>query len=152
SGIMAVPAALLAGWLARLTNDNAQGEYYLTDIVAMAVADGVPVVAHRITDALQVAGVNSPLQLAELERAHQLGQARALMEQGVRLADPARFDLRDDARTGARGELACGQDVEIDVNCIFAGRVELGEGVRIGAHCSIANARIAAGAVVHPYT
>ncbi|CAM3738552.1 bifunctional UDP-N-acetylglucosamine diphosphorylase/glucosamine-1-phosphate N-acetyltransferase GlmU [Paracidovorax anthurii] len=152
SGIMAVPAPLLAGWLARLTNDNAQGEYYLTDIVAMAVADGVPVVAHRIADALQVAGVNSPLQLAELERAHQAAQARALMEQGVRLADPARFDLRDDPRTGARGELVCGQDVEIDANCIFTGRVELGEGARIGANCCIANARIAAGAVVHPYT
>ncbi|WCM94069.1 bifunctional UDP-N-acetylglucosamine diphosphorylase/glucosamine-1-phosphate N-acetyltransferase GlmU [Acidovorax sp. NCPPB 2350] len=152
SGIMAVPAPLLAGWLARLTNDNAQGEYYLTDIVAMAVADGVPVVAHRIADALQVAGVNSPLQLAELERAHQAAQARALMEQGVRLADPARFDLRDDPRTGARGELVCGQDVEIDANCIFTGRVELGEGARIGANCCIANACIAAGAVVHPYT
>ena len=143
---------MLTPWLARLTNDNAQGEYYLTDIVAMAVADGVPIVAHRITDALQVAGVNSPLQLAELERAHQLRQARALMEQGVRLADPARFDLRDDTRTGVRGELACGQDVEIDVNCVFTGRVELGEGVSIGANCCIANARIAAGAVIHPYT
>ncbi len=152
SGIMAVPARLLAPWLARLTNANAQGEYYLTDIVAMAVADGVPVVAHRIADALQVAGVNSPLQLAELERAHQQRQARALLEQGVRLADPARFDLRDDVRTGVRGELACGQDVEIDVNCVFTGRVELGEGVQIGAHCCIANARIAAGAVIHPYT
>lgn len=152
SGIMAVPARLLAPWLARLTNDNAQGEYYLTDIVAMAVADGVPVVAHRITDALQVAGVNSPLQLAELERAHQQRQARALLEQGVRLADPARFDLRDDVRTGVRGELVCGQDVEIDANCLFTGRVELGEGVQIGANCCIANARIAAGAVVHPYT
>ncbi len=152
SGIMAVPAQQLRGWLARLTNDNAQGEYYLTDIVAMAVADGVPVVAHRIADALQVAGVNSPLQLAELERAHQRAQARALMEQGVRLADPARFDLRDDARTGVRGELVCGQDVEIDVNCVFTGRVELGEGVSIGANCCIANARIAAGAVIHPYT
>lgn len=152
SGIMAVPARLLEPWLARLTNDNAQGEYYLTDIVAMAVADGVPVVAHRITDALQVAGVNSPLQLAELERAHQQRQARALLEQGVRLADPARFDLRDDVRTGVRGELVCGQDVEIDVNCLFTGRVELGEGVQIGANCCIANARIAAGAVIHPYT
>jgi bifunctional UDP-N-acetylglucosamine pyrophosphorylase/glucosamine-1-phosphate N-acetyltransferase len=152
SGIMAVPARLLRGWLARLTNDNAQGEYYLTDIVALAVADGVPVVAHRIADALQVAGVNSPLQLAELERAHQRAQARALMEQGVRLADPARFDVRDDTRTGVRGELVCGQDVEIDVNCVFTGRVELGEGVRIGANCCIANARIAAGAVIHPYT
>ncbi|WP_298207558.1 bifunctional UDP-N-acetylglucosamine diphosphorylase/glucosamine-1-phosphate N-acetyltransferase GlmU [Acidovorax sp.] len=152
SGIMAVPARLLRGWLARLTNNNAQGEYYLTDIVAMAVADGVPVAAHRISDALQVAGVNSPLQLAELERAHQLRAARGLMEQGVRLADPARFDVRDDARTGVRGELLCGQDVEIDVNCVFTGRVELGEGVSIGAHCCIANVRIAAGAVIHPYT
>jgi len=152
SGIMAVPARLLTPWLARLTNDNAQGEYYLTDIVAMAVADGVPVVAHRITDALQVAGVNSPLQLAELERAHQLRIARQLMEQGVRLADPARFDVRDDTRSGARGEVLCGQDVEIDVNCVFTGRVELGEGVRIGANCCIANARIEAGAVIHPYT
>ncbi|MGV3683754.1 MAG: bifunctional UDP-N-acetylglucosamine diphosphorylase/glucosamine-1-phosphate N-acetyltransferase GlmU [Acidovorax sp.] len=152
SGIMAVPARLLAPWLARLTNDNAQGEYYLTDIVAMAVTEGVPVVAHRISDALQVAGVNSPLQLAELERAHQQRQARALLEQGVRLADPARFDLRDDVRTGLRGELVCGPDVEIDVNCVFAGRVELGEGVQIGANCCIANARLAAGAVVHPYT
>ncbi|RYF28057.1 MAG: UDP-N-acetylglucosamine diphosphorylase/glucosamine-1-phosphate N-acetyltransferase [Comamonadaceae bacterium] len=152
SGIMAVPARLLAGWLARLTNDNAQGEYYLTDIVAMAVADGVPVVAHRIADALQVAGVNSPLQLAELERAHQLRQARALMEQGVRLADPSRFDVRDDVRSGVRGELVCAHDVEIDVNCVFTGRVELGEGVQIGAHCCIANATIGAGAVIHPYT
>lgn len=152
SGIMAVPARHLRRWLALLTNDNAQGEYYLTDIVAMAVAEGVPVAAHRIDDALQVAGVNSPLQLAELERAHQQRQARALMEQGVRLADPARFDLRDDARSGVRAELICGPDVEIDVGCIFTGRVELGEGAQIGAHCCIANARIAAGAVIHPFT
>ena len=152
SGIMAVPAQRLAGWLARLTNDNAQGEYYLTDIVSMAVADGVPVAAHCIGDALQVAGVNSPAQLAELERAHQRAQAAALMEQGVRLVDPARFDLRDDARSGARGEILCAQDVEIDVGCIFTGRVELGEGARIGAYCHISNATIAAGAVVHPFT
>ncbi len=152
SGIMAVPAKRLAGWLASLTNDNAQGEYYLTDIVSMAVADGVPVAAHCIGDALQVAGVNSPAQLAELERAHQRAQAAALMEQGVRLADPARFDLRDDARSGARGEILCAQDVEIDVGCIFTGRVELGEGARIGAYCHISNATIAAGAVVHPFS
>jgi len=118
----------------------------------MAVRDGVPVVAHRIQDAVQVAGVNSPVQLAELERAHQARQAHGLMEQGVRLLDPARFDVRDDARSGVRGEVVCGQDVEIDVGCIFTGRVELGEGVQIGAHCCIANARIAAGAIVHPYT
>ena len=152
SGIMAVPARHLRGWLARLSNDNAQGEYYLTDVVAMAVADGVPVAAHRIQDALQVAGVNSPLQLAALERAHQLRQAEALMEQGVRLADPARFDLRDDARTGLPAQLVCGQDVEIDVGCIFTGRVEVGEGARIGAYCHIGNARIAAGAVIQPFT
>ena len=152
SGIMAVPARHLRGWLGRLTNANAQGEYYLTDIVAMAVQDGVPVAAHRIDDALQVAGVNSPLQLAELERAHQQRQARALMEQGVRLADPARFDLRDDARSGVRAELICGQDVEIDVGCVFTGRVELGEGAQVGAHCCIANARIAASAVIHPFS
>lgn len=151
SGIMAVPARHLAAWLARLTNDNAQGEYYLTDIVAMAVQDGVPVLGHRIADALQVAGVNSPLQLAELERAHQLRQARALMEQGVRLADPARFDLRDDAR-GTPAQLACGQDVEIDVNCVFTGRVALGAGARIGANCHISNAVIAEDAVIHPFT
>ena len=144
SGIMAVPAARLKPWLARLDNKNAQGEYYLTDVVKFAVAEGLPVVAHKIADALQVAGVNSPVQLAELERAHQQRVARALMEQGVRLADPARFDLR--------GELSCAQDVEIDVNCVFAGRVALGEGVKIGANCVISNARIGAGAVIHPYT
>ncbi|MDZ4143597.1 MAG: bifunctional UDP-N-acetylglucosamine diphosphorylase/glucosamine-1-phosphate N-acetyltransferase GlmU [Burkholderiales bacterium] len=144
SGIMAVPARRLKGWLARLDNRNAQGEYYLTDIVKFAVADGVPVRAHRIDDALQVAGINSPVQLAELERAHQLRGARALMEQGVRLADPARLDVR--------GELVCAPDVEIDVNCVFEGCVTLGEGVRVGANCVIANASIAAGAVIHPFT
>ena len=144
SGIMAVPARLLKAWLARLDNQNAQGEYYLTDVVKFAVADDVPVVAHKIADALQVAGVNSPVQLAELERAHQLRQAHRLMEQGVRLKDPARFDLR--------GQLDCAQDVEIDVNCIFEGRVSLGEGVKVGANCVLANCSIAAGAVIHPFT
>jgi bifunctional UDP-N-acetylglucosamine pyrophosphorylase/glucosamine-1-phosphate N-acetyltransferase len=144
SGIMAVPTRLLKGWLARLDNQNAQGEYYLTDVVKFAVADGLGVQAHRITDAVQVAGVNSPLQLAELERAHQRRVAEALMEQGVRLADPARLDVR--------GELVCGQDVEIDINGVFDGRVVLGDGVRIGANCVIANAVIEAGAVIHPFT
>ena len=115
SGIMAVPTRLLRAWLARLDNKNAQGEYYLTDIVKFAVADGVAVVAHQITDAAQVAGVNSPVQLAELERVYQGRLAVALMEQGVRLADPARLDVR--------GTLSCGQDVEIDVNCVFEGKV-----------------------------
>ncbi|MDP2262137.1 MAG: bifunctional UDP-N-acetylglucosamine diphosphorylase/glucosamine-1-phosphate N-acetyltransferase GlmU [Hydrogenophaga sp.] len=144
SGIMAVPTRLLSAWLARLDNQNAQGEYYLTDVVKFAVADGLSVQAHRITDAVQVAGVNSPLQLAELERAYQLRLAQALMEQGTRLADPARFDVR--------GELVCGQDVDIDVNCVFEGRVSLGDGVRVGANCVIANAVIEAGAVIHPFT
>ena len=144
SGIMAVPTRLLRGWLARLDNQTAQNEYYLTDIVKFAVADGVAVVAHLILDAAQVAGVNSPVQLAELERVYQLRQAVALMEQGVRLTDPARLDVR--------GTLACGQDVEIDVNCVFEGRVSLGDGVRIGANCVIANASIGAGAVIHPFT
>jgi bifunctional UDP-N-acetylglucosamine pyrophosphorylase/glucosamine-1-phosphate N-acetyltransferase len=144
SGIMAVPAKLLKGWLARLDNKNAQGEYYLTDIVKFAVADGLTVVAHKIDDAAQVAGVNSPVQLAELERVYQLRQAKAFMEQGVRLADPARFDLR--------GSLVCGQDVEIDINCIFAGQVSLGSNVKVGAHCVISNAMIADGAVIHPFT
>ena len=144
SGIMAVPARLLKGWLGRIDNQNVQGEYYLTDVVKLAVADGVPVVAHKINDPVQVAGVNSPVQLAELERAHQLRQAHQLMEQGVRLKDPARFDLR--------GQLDCAQDVEIDVNCVFEGRVSLGEGVKIGANCVIANCTIAAGAVIHPFT
>ena len=144
SGIMAVPTRLLRGWLARLDNKNAQNEFYLTDIVKFAVADGVAVAAHKITDAPQVAGVNSPAQLAELERVYQRRQADALMEQGVRLADPARFDVR--------GTLDCAQDVEIDVNCLFEGQVQLGAGVRIGANCVIANATIAAGAVIHPFT
>jgi bifunctional UDP-N-acetylglucosamine pyrophosphorylase/glucosamine-1-phosphate N-acetyltransferase len=144
SGIMAAPARLLKGWLSRIDKQNAQGEYYLTDVVQLAVADGVPVVAHKIADALQVAGINSPLQLAELERAHQLRQAHRLMTQGVRLKDPSRFDLR--------GQLDCAQDVEVDVNCIFEGQVSLGEGVKIGANCVIANCTIAAGAVIHPFT
>ncbi|MDM0011273.1 bifunctional UDP-N-acetylglucosamine diphosphorylase/glucosamine-1-phosphate N-acetyltransferase GlmU [Variovorax sp. J22P168] len=144
SGVMAVPARLLRAWLARLDNHNAQGEYYLTDIVGFATVDGVPVVAHRIEDALQVAGVNSPSQLAALERALQLRRAEQLMSQGVRLADPARFDLR--------GTLVCESDVEIDVNCVFEGAVSLGADVRIGANCVIANARIESGAVIHPFT
>ena len=152
SGIMALPARLLKPWLARLTNDNAQQEYYLTDIVRFAVADGVPVLAHAITDPLQVTGINSPAQLAELERAWQRRLADALMAQGVRLADPARLDVRADPRLDIPGELRCGQDVEIDVNCVFEGRVELANNVRIGANCVVANARIEAGAVIHPFT
>ena len=144
TGFMAVPARQLKAWLARLTNDNAQKEYYLTDIVKFAVADGCEVVASPASEQVEVDGVNSPLQLAQLERAYQLRQARALMEAGVRLADPARFDVR--------GTLACGQDVEIDVNCVFEGEVTLGDNVRIGPNCVIANARIASNAVIHAFT
>ncbi len=144
SGIMAVPAVHLKKWLARLDNKNAQGEFYLTDIVKFAVADGVAVVGFKIDDEAQVAGVNSPVQLAELERVYQKRLATQFMEQGVRLADPARFDVR--------GDLHCAQDVSIDVNCVFEGNVSLGEGVKIGANCVIANAVIEAGAVIHPFT
>ena len=144
TGVMAVPTVSLKGWLARLTNDNVQGEYYLTDIVKMAAAEGAEVAAVKTADRIQVDGVNSPVQLAELERAFQLRHARILMEQGVRIADPARFDVR--------GTLTCAQDVEIDVNCVFEGNVLLGEGVRVGANCVIANAAIGAGAMIHPFT
>ena len=144
TGMMAAPTAHLKRWLARLSNDNAQEEYYLTDIVAMAVADGVPVVATQATGETEVLGVNSPVQLADLERRFQREQAERLMEAGVRLMDPARFDLRGTLRTG--------RDVAIDVNCVFEGTVELGDDVQIGANCVIRNARIAAGAVIHPFT
>ena len=144
TGVMAVPGARLAGWLARLTDDNAQKEFYLTDLVALAVADGVAVQAVVTRDETEVAGVNSPAQLASLERAFQRRQAETLLEAGVRLVDPARFDQR--------GSLHCGQDVEIDVGCIFEGEVVLGDDVRIGAHCVLADVHIAAGTVVHPFS
>jgi len=144
SGIMAVPTRLLRAWLARLDNHNAQKEYYLTDVVKFAVADGCQVQAHTITDAWQVEGVNNPVQLAYLERAFQHLQAERLMLDGVRLADPARLDIR--------GNLTCGQDVEIDVNCVFEGVVSLGDGVRIGPNCVIANADIGAGTFVQAFT
>jgi len=144
TGMMAAPTAALKRWVMALKNDNAQREYYLTDIVAMAVAEGVAVVATPATGETEVLGVNSPLQLADLERRFQRAQAEALMEAGVRLADPARFDQR--------GTLQCGSDVEIDVNCVFEGRVTLGDGVRIGANCVVRDADIEAGAVLHPFT
>jgi bifunctional UDP-N-acetylglucosamine pyrophosphorylase/glucosamine-1-phosphate N-acetyltransferase len=144
TGAMAAPTALLKRWLAALKNDNAQREYYLTDVVAMAVNEGVPVVTAQPASETEVLGVNSPAQLADLERRFQRRQAETLMESGVRLADPARFDLR--------GELRCGADVEIDVNCVFEGTVALGSDVRIGANCVIRNAIIGNGAVIHEFT
>ncbi len=144
TGIMAAPAQWLKRAVSLLKNNNSQGEFYLTDIVAMAVAEGLPVVGQLTTDEVQVAGVNSPVQLAELERAFQQRQARRFMEAGVRMADPARFDVR--------GDLQCASDVEIDVNCVFEGQVRLGHRVRIGANCFIANVQIADDAVIHPFT
>ncbi|MCW5656308.1 MAG: bifunctional UDP-N-acetylglucosamine diphosphorylase/glucosamine-1-phosphate N-acetyltransferase GlmU [Burkholderiaceae bacterium] len=143
TGIMAAPTAALKRWLARLTNHNAQREYYLTDVVALAVADGVAVVTTAAHDETEVLGVNSAAQLADLERRLQRRRANALMDAGVRLADPARFDVR--------GVLECGQDVEIDIDCIFEGRVVLGDGVRVGSHCVIRDTTIGAGTEVLPH-
>ena len=144
SGIMAVPTVLLRGWLARLDNSNAQGEFYLTDVVRFAVADGCDVKTYCIDQAWQVEGVNTPVQLSALERAFQHQQAHQLMQQGVRLTDPARLDVR--------GTLVCGADVEIDVNCVFEGKVKLSDGVRIGANCYIRNAEIGAGTQILGFT
>jgi bifunctional UDP-N-acetylglucosamine pyrophosphorylase / glucosamine-1-phosphate N-acetyltransferase len=144
TGMMAVPTAHLKRWLANLKNNNSQGEYYLTDIVAMAVADGVSVVATQPSNEAEVLGVNSPVQLADLERRQQLAQAHAFMEAGVRLADPARFDVR--------GQLQCGADVEIDVNCVFEGQVVLEDSVHIGANCVVRNVHIESGAVIEAFT
>ena len=144
SGIMAAPTALLAQWVMALKNNNVQGEFYLTDIVAMAVAQGVAVVSAFAPSETEVLGVNSPHQLADLERRYQWAQANKLMDAGVRLADPARLDVR--------GTLRCGQDVEIDVGCVFEGDVSLGDKVRVGAHCVVRDADIGAGAVIHPFT
>ena len=144
TGVMAAPTALLKRWLGRLKNDNAQGEYYLTDVVAMAVADGVAVTATAAASETEVLGINSPVQLADLERRHQRALAEGMMESGVRLADPSRIDVR--------GELQTGRDVEIDVNCVFEGCVQLGDNVRIGANCCIRNASLGDNVVVHPFT
>ena len=144
SGIMAVPTRLLLGWLSRLDNNNAQSEYYLTDVVRFAAEDGVAIQAVCIDDPVQVEGVNSPQQLAALERAWQWRRAQQLMTDGVRLADPARVDIR--------GDLRCAPDVDIDINCIFEGTVVVDEGATIGAHCVLRNCHIQAGAQIHPFT
>jgi bifunctional UDP-N-acetylglucosamine pyrophosphorylase/glucosamine-1-phosphate N-acetyltransferase len=143
SGIMVIPTRHLKRWLSALSNNNAQGEYYLTDIVAQAVAEGVAVTSVSASAEWEVAGVNSKVQLAELERRHQLNIANALLEKGVTLMDPARIDVR--------GELVCGRDVVIDVGCVFEGRVELADGVKVGPHCVLVNARIAEGAQIKPF-
>ena len=143
TGIMVLPTARLKTWLARLHNKNAQKEYYLTDVVAAAVADKVPVKSAAPGAAWEILGVNSKTQLAELERRFQRGVAAALMHGGVTLADPARIDVR--------GSLVCGRDVSIDVNCVFEGEVVLGEDVRVGANCVLKSVNIAAGTRIEPF-
>ncbi|WP_426114103.1 bifunctional UDP-N-acetylglucosamine diphosphorylase/glucosamine-1-phosphate N-acetyltransferase GlmU [Massilia sp. PWRC2] len=143
SGIMVAPTARLRDWLSSLSNNNAQGEYYLTDIVAKAVAEGMTVVSAQPAAEWEVAGVNSKVQLAELERRYQLNLAHTLLEQGVTLMDPARIDIR--------GSLTCGRDVTIDVGCVFEGAVTLANGVRVGAHSVLVNSAIGAGVQIKPF-
>ena len=140
SGIMAIPAQALPSWLQSLGKNNYQGEYYLTDIIALAHSEGVIIRAFMAQDEMEVMGVNNKAQLALLERHLQKTIANALMEAGVTLRDPARIDVR--------GTLHCGQDVVVDVNAVFEGKVTLGDGVSIGPNCVIKNASIAAGAVI----
>ncbi|MDD2833807.1 MAG: bifunctional UDP-N-acetylglucosamine diphosphorylase/glucosamine-1-phosphate N-acetyltransferase GlmU [Methylotenera sp.] len=144
TGIMAMPNQHLTQWLSRLRNHNAQGEYYLTDIVALAVQDNVHVVAEITQDEWSVTGINAKSDLVHIERVYQSRIAVKLLQQGVTLKDPARLDVR--------GELSCGQDVEIDVNCVFEGYVTLGDDVKIAANCVIRNAIIAAGTQIAPFT
>ena len=144
TGILAVATSSLKKWIDELKNDNVQGEYYLTDIIALAVRDGVSVETHQPTFTWEVLGVNSKAQLAELERIHQNDVAQQLLEAGVTLLDPARLDVR--------GLLMCGRDVQIDVNCVFEGRVELGDGVQVGANCVLRNVRVAAGTRLDAFT
>ncbi|WP_024304324.1 bifunctional UDP-N-acetylglucosamine diphosphorylase/glucosamine-1-phosphate N-acetyltransferase GlmU [Pseudogulbenkiania sp. MAI-1] len=144
TGMLVLPNARLAGWLNALSNGNAQGEYYLTDVIELAVRNGVRVHGVKVPASWQAAGVNNKVQLAELERILQQNQARALLEAGVTLADPARIDIR--------GVLRHGQDVSIDVGCVFEGEVELGEGVTIGAHCVLKNVKVAAGSKIAPFS
>ena len=142
SGILCCQAAALGDWLRRLDNDNAQGEYYLTDVIAMAVADGVAVEGVIASDCHEVAGINDRMQLAAIERIYQRRCAERLMQQGVSMLDPARFDLR--------GELSCGSDVEIDANVMIEGKVIIGNRVRIGANVMLKNTRIGDDVVIEP--
>ncbi|WP_406611623.1 bifunctional UDP-N-acetylglucosamine diphosphorylase/glucosamine-1-phosphate N-acetyltransferase GlmU [Alcaligenes aquatilis] len=144
TGILVAPTARLKDWLTRITNDNAQGEYYLTDIIALAVADGVSVQAAQPAAGWETLGVNSRIQQAELERLWQAEQARRLLEKGVTLADPARFDLR--------GTLECGRDVFIDVGCVFEGKVVLQDGVRVGPHSVLRDVTIGAGTQIEAFS
>ncbi|WP_394132268.1 bifunctional UDP-N-acetylglucosamine diphosphorylase/glucosamine-1-phosphate N-acetyltransferase GlmU [Shewanella maritima] len=144
TGIMAVPGKQLKHWLARLSNNNAQGEYYLTDIIAMANADGVDITTAQPDSAVEVEGANNRVQLAQLERAYQRREAEKLMINGANLRDPTRIDIR--------GEVSVGMDVMIDVNVVLEGKVTLGNNVSIGAGAIIINSEIADGATIKPYT
>ncbi len=144
TGLMALPTAHLGTWLSRLKNDNAQSEYYLTDVVKLALEDGVKVEAVPVSDAWEMLGVNSRVQLAQVERLYQRDYANRLLEGGVALADPARIDVR--------GELVCERDVHIDVNCVFEGRVHLADGARIGANCVLRNVTVGAETRVEPFS
>jgi bifunctional UDP-N-acetylglucosamine pyrophosphorylase/glucosamine-1-phosphate N-acetyltransferase len=144
TGVMAAPTSGFARWLAAIGNTNASGEYYLTDTVALAVADGIAVTATRASSVMESLGVNSARELAMLERLYQRAQADVLLDAGVTLADPARIDVR--------GKLRCGSDVDIDIGCIFEGQVTLGDGVGIGAHCVIRDASIGNGTRIAPFT
>lgn len=144
TGIMILPSMYLESWLDRLSNNNTQGEYYLTDIIAMAVDDGIQIETSNPSSEWEVVGVNDKVQLSSLERIYQQDIANKLMEQGVMLADPARLDVR--------GQLVCGNDVEIDVNCIFEGNVRLGDGVKVNANCILRNVVVADGTVIHPFS
>ncbi len=143
TGIMVLPTRYLDSWLNDLGNQNAQGEYYLTDVIARAVSEGVAVNTAVAETATEVEGVNNKVQLAALERAYQKEKAMQLMNDGVTVIDPSRIDIR--------GELTCAKDVTIDVGCIFIGRVILGEGVRIGAYCVLKDVEIAKGTEVLPF-
>lgn len=144
TGIMAMPNMHLTKWLTQLTNINAQGEYYLTDIVTLAVQQGIEVIAEVTDDEWSVAGINSKTDLSAIERVYQTRIAQKLLQQGVTLKDSARLDVR--------GSLKAGKDVEIDVNCVFEGNVILGDNVKISANCVIKNATIKAGAQIAPFT
>ena len=144
TGIMVLPTNSLKKWLKSLRASNAQGEYYLTDVIAMAVKDGVPIRTAQADFEYETVGVNSRDQLAMLERAHQLNQANGLMDAGVSLADPARIDIR--------GTLECGTDVFIDVGCVFEGCVTLAAGTKVGPYCIVRNSVIGKNVTIHPYS
>jgi bifunctional UDP-N-acetylglucosamine pyrophosphorylase/glucosamine-1-phosphate N-acetyltransferase len=143
TGILAAPTPELASWLSRIGNDNVQREFYLTDVISLAVADGTSIHTAQPADLFETLGVNSKQQLAQLERIYQRQQAERLLARGVTLADPARIDIR--------GELTCEQDVTIDVGCVFEGSVRLEEGTSVGAHCVIKDAHIEANAQILPF-